>query len=311
VVRSKAMAIKAKGLYDGFKSFIGYVDDVDFLNLASLPRPSAPPLFEAGPDWNFVPLSTKPLGDWLVDLKMPECPCDGAPPPPPPFMENNTQAARNYTAFAPAKEKQEKKSASAVPIPSVSLRSFVSLPVLIDLFGWLPDFGWLAGLLVIVDILLIVFTHIRTIQGVAALVRGHIEEDEIVRDYNVGARVVRACGCGWGAALIACVLRCVDVCEVAMRKHRRILVTAVSGHVQRAARHDGGGAVCAGHVHFGRGGVGGADDPGARRPRHHQRHCGASDVGARHRQRQGDRECARDQHADAARRRERVQSGAL
>jgi hypothetical protein len=228
VVRSKAMAIKAKGLYDGFKSFIGYVDDVDFLNLASLPRPSAPPLFEAGPDWNFVPLSTKPLGDWLVDLKMPECPCDGAPPPPPPFMENNTQAARNYTAFAPAKEKQEKKSASAVPIPSVSLRSFVSLPVLIDLFGWLPDFGWLAGLLVIVDILLIVFTHIRTIQGVAALVRGHIEEDEIVRDYNVGARVVRACGCGWGAALIACVLRCVDVCEVAMRKHRRILVTAVS-----------------------------------------------------------------------------------
>jgi hypothetical protein len=226
VDRSTAMASKAKSLYDGFKSFIGYVDDIDFLNLASLPRPSAPALFEAGPDWNFVPLSTKPLGDWLLDLKMPECPCEGSPPPPPPFMENNTQAARNYTAFAPAKAKQEKKSASAVPIPSVSLRSFVSLPVLIDLFGWLPDFGWLAGLLVIVDVLLIVFTHIRTVQGVAALVRGHIEEDEIVRDYAVGARVARACGCGWGAALIGCVIRCVDVCEVVLRKHRRILVTA-------------------------------------------------------------------------------------
>jgi hypothetical protein len=165
-------------------------------------------------------------------------------------------------------------------------------------------------LLIIVDILLIVFTHIRTIQGVAALVRGHIEEDEIVRDDEVGARIVRACGCACGAAMIACALRCVDMCEVAMRKHRRILVTSAAGVLNALLGMvavalfalgmyilaEVASAVLTVQALDGLGIIGAIV---------------ARDVVARHSERQGDRERARDQHADAARRRECVQSGAV
>ncbi len=223
--RSLKMAGDAQALFDSFRSFARTVDDIDFLNIGPNPRGLIdPPDFIDGPLFDFADLSVPNASAWQVDLSLPDCHCDDPPPPPPGFVTNDTQAVRNYTAFAPEEVTDDEATSSAVPIPSISLRSFVSLPVLVDLFGWLPDFGFLAGLLAVVDILLIVFTHIRTIQGVAMLVRGHLFDDEILRDEALGARFARACGCACGAALIGCLMRAVDCCEVAMRRYRAVLI---------------------------------------------------------------------------------------
>jgi hypothetical protein len=139
-------------------------------------------------------------------------------------------ALRNYTAFARNVETNEQVSASAVPIPSISLRSFVSLPVLFDLFGWLPSFDWARAILVIVDVLLIAYTHVHTVRGVATLLRGHLEDDHVVRDDD--ASVARACGCACGAALAGLCLRSVDLCETFLRRHRAIVVKAASVFVR-------------------------------------------------------------------------------
>jgi ABC-type transporter Mla subunit MlaD len=89
------------------------------------------------------PLSTKPLKDWTVDLKMPECHCDGAPPPPPPFVENNTQAARNYTAFAPAKVEAGEEIVIG-GADSVGVAALVRVAAGADRPVWLAARLWLA-----------------------------------------------------------------------------------------------------------------------------------------------------------------------
>jgi hypothetical protein len=229
-----AFADKAEKAYDKsvrvFNQAVSLAKAVDKIDIFDVfPGPgsfNAPDPFGKGPPFEFKKPNIPPASEWMIDLKLPQCPCDPPPPAPPPFVVNNTQAQRNYTQFAPKPEQDEKAKASAVPIPSVSLRSFVSLPVLIDLFGWLPNFGWLQNLLFIIDVLILLYTHVRTIRGVASLVVGHIQDDEIVQDAALGVRLMKACGCACGAALVGLCLRCTDLCEVCLRKHRQILVQA-------------------------------------------------------------------------------------
>jgi hypothetical protein len=228
----EAFADKAEKAYDKsvkvFNQAVSLAKAVDSIDIFDVfPGPGsfkAPDPFGKGPPFEFKGPNIPPASEWMIDLKLPQCPCEPPPPSPPPFVVNNTQAQRNYTQFAPKPEQDQKAKASAVPIPSVSLRSFVSLPVLVDLFGWLPNFGWLQNLLFIIDVLILLYTHVRTIRGVASLVVGHIQDDEIVQDAALGVRLMKACGCACGAALVGLCLRCVDVCEVCLRKHRQILV---------------------------------------------------------------------------------------
>jgi hypothetical protein len=224
-------ARKAKSTYDKFKTFIEAVDKVDFLDLGKLPSAgSAPSLNIDGPDLSVPKIDVPPLRDWALNFSVPRCPCLGAAPPPPPRAVADAPLERK--TVAPAARSKARSDATAIPIPSLTLRSFISVPVLIDLFGWLPDLGWLASLLIVIDVLLVVFTHVRTVHGVVALLRGHIEDDEIVQDEALGARIARLCGCACGAAIIGLCLRCVDVAEVCLRRHRQILVQAAKASLQ-------------------------------------------------------------------------------
>jgi hypothetical protein len=111
---------KAQALFDGFKSFARTVDDIDFLNIGPNPRGLIdPPDFIDGPG---VRLCADHVRAERVGVagrpELPTATATTAPPPPPPFVTNNTQAVRNYTAFAPEEVTDDEATSSAVPIPS-------------------------------------------------------------------------------------------------------------------------------------------------------------------------------------------------
>ena len=74
----------------------------------------------------------------------------------------------------------------------------------------------------LIDILLIIFTHIRTIRTVAQLLRGHVEKDEVLDDKDVDGELQRACCFTACITCSTCLLGCVDRVEYFIKNHQTI-----------------------------------------------------------------------------------------
>jgi hypothetical protein len=220
----EAMHLKAVDLHASFSVLTGTLRDLDPLNVFKIPV--AGPAFDlpGAPSLPHVNWTVQPLG--IPDFQLPRCPCDGAPDEKARIVPNVSQAVqRNYTALIGDDDVADDAvpPVQAVPVPKLSLRSFIQAPVLIDLFAFIPPFDSFRAILVIIDILIIIYTHVKTVQVVVTMARGVRDDDEILAEDPKQ----RGDGGPTCPRLSACCLRCVDVCAVFLERHRTWAVQLV------------------------------------------------------------------------------------
>ena len=227
VLGVRSFTAKAIDLTADFQNFLGGIGKaLKFAGISTpsfdlLPEVPNPPVF---PELDFSMPS--PLKEWKLDFALPRAPCLGdSEEVSLEGVGDATQPARNFTAFAPAEEARQ-DDAVPVPLPNISLRSFVSLPTFLNLFGFLPNLAGLLSFTVIIDILLIVFTHIKTIQGVVELVHGFRLDDKLDEGMGDGdddeSQVRKSCGGGCMAACCACLYRLADRCNFLLTNYRSL-----------------------------------------------------------------------------------------
>lgn len=215
-----AASLRLTSLIDGF---IGGISDaieffgIDVPDFRVLPAPPVAVSFPAV-DWTFP----HALPDWKVEMLLPTCNC---PRDPGEFdvaqVGNEVAPGRNYTAFGPSEPAAEDDGSVPVPLPRVELRSFVSVPALVNVLGFLPDLTTLFSLTVVIDILLMVFTHIRTVKVVVQLVHGYRFDDEVI-DVEASDEVQSMFGKNVIAGCCACMYRMVDRCNWLLQHYRSL-----------------------------------------------------------------------------------------
>jgi hypothetical protein len=213
-------ALRLTNIIDGFIG--GISDAIEFFGIdvpdfrVLPPAPVAVTFPEI--DWTFP----RDLPDWKLEMLLPPCNC---PRDPGEFdvsdVGNEVAPGRNYTAFGPSEPAAEEDGGVPVPLPRVELRSFVSVPTLLNVFGFLPDLTTLFSLTVIIDILMLLFTHIRTVKVVVQLVHGYRFDDEIV-DKDTDDEVEGVFGTSIVAGCCACLYRCVDRCNWVLQHYRSL-----------------------------------------------------------------------------------------
>lgn len=109
-----------------------------------------------------------------------------------------------------------------MPKQEVSLRSFITAPEF-DILGFLPNFGAVVSLVLLIDILMLLFTHIKTIRIVLRLLQGFAVEDIEIKDSQSDLEDAKR-RCNLFACCCGCIYLWIDKCNQCSKKFKTVVL---------------------------------------------------------------------------------------